>query len=132
MSHQYQQVFVPPNGFQDILKAFTREVLRDQPDNIYLYAAEYFKRMSLKSRGRESISNQSQRGPNLAVNNNQQQQQQQSLGERSNPKQKELKTEQIQKQLFEAIRESDMDKNGFLYVQLILRVGTIKYNWDDR
>ena len=34
--------FSIPDGFADILKSFTREVLRDQPEDINAYAAEYF------------------------------------------------------------------------------------------
>ena len=34
--------FTIPDGFADVLKSFTREVLRDQPDDINAYAAEYF------------------------------------------------------------------------------------------
>ena len=34
--------FTIPDGFADILKSFTREVLRDQPEDINGYAAEYF------------------------------------------------------------------------------------------
>ena len=34
--------FSIPDGFADILKSFTREVLRDQPEDINSYAAEYF------------------------------------------------------------------------------------------
>ena len=33
--------FTIPDGFADVLKSFTREVLRDQPDD-NAYAAEYF------------------------------------------------------------------------------------------
>ena len=31
--------FTIPDGFADVLKSFTREVLRDQPDDINAYAA---------------------------------------------------------------------------------------------
>jgi len=34
-----------PTGFEHILEGLTREVLRDQPEDIIQYAAEYFQRM---------------------------------------------------------------------------------------
>ena len=34
-----------PTGFEHILEGLTREVLRDQPEDIVHYAAEYFQRM---------------------------------------------------------------------------------------
>jgi len=34
-----------PEDFPDLLHDFTREVLRDQPENIYEYGALYFKAM---------------------------------------------------------------------------------------
>ena len=34
-----------PEEFPDLLHDFAREVLRDQPDNIYEYGAQYFKAM---------------------------------------------------------------------------------------
>ncbi len=34
-----------PEGFPGIIKELTREILRDQPENINAYAANYFERM---------------------------------------------------------------------------------------
>ncbi|KAH9489469.1 Sperm surface protein Sp17 [Bulinus truncatus] len=34
-----------PKGFQNILEAFAREVLRSQPENIHEFAAAYFENM---------------------------------------------------------------------------------------
>lgn len=42
MSARYQKTFTIPEGFPQLLKAFTREILRNQPDNIYEYGAKYF------------------------------------------------------------------------------------------
>lgn len=42
MASKYLQKFPIPSGFQQILSDFTREVLRDQPQNIIEYAAKYF------------------------------------------------------------------------------------------
>ena len=45
MASKYLQKYPIPEDFPDLLHDFTREVLRDQPDNIYQYGAEYFKAM---------------------------------------------------------------------------------------
>lgn len=42
MASKYLQKFPVPHGFQELLADLTREVLRDQPDNIVEYAALYF------------------------------------------------------------------------------------------
>lgn len=39
-----------PEDFPDLLHDFAREVLRDQPDNIYEYGAQYFKALYTVSR----------------------------------------------------------------------------------
>ena len=40
-----------PEGLPDILKELTREILRDQPENIHAYAANYFERMLAQQYG---------------------------------------------------------------------------------
>jgi hypothetical protein len=42
MASKYLQKYPVPEGFSEILHDFTREVLRDQPEDIVKYAAEYF------------------------------------------------------------------------------------------
>lgn len=42
MASKYIQKFPIPGSFPDILHDFVREVLRDQPENIYDYGAAYF------------------------------------------------------------------------------------------
>ena len=42
MASKYIQKFPIPGQFPDILHDFVREVLRDQPENIYEYGAAYF------------------------------------------------------------------------------------------
>ena len=42
MASKYIQKFPIPGSFPDILHYFVREVLRDQPENIYEYGAAYF------------------------------------------------------------------------------------------
>lgn len=42
MSSRYQKQFTIPEGFPQLLKTFSREVLRCQPANIYKFGARYF------------------------------------------------------------------------------------------
>lgn len=42
MSSKYQKPFTIPEGFPALLKGFTREILRAQPENIYEFGARYF------------------------------------------------------------------------------------------
>ena len=42
MASKYIQKFPIPGSFPDILHDFAREVLRDQPENIFEYGAAYF------------------------------------------------------------------------------------------
>ena len=42
MASKYIQKFPIPGTFPDMLHDFVREVLRDQPENIYDYGAAYF------------------------------------------------------------------------------------------
>ncbi|KAL1504356.1 hypothetical protein AB1Y20_010762 [Prymnesium parvum] len=42
MVSKYNKTFEVPKEFPSILKAFTREVLRNQPENIYEFGAAYF------------------------------------------------------------------------------------------
>ena len=42
MASKYIQKFPIPGSFPDLLHDFVREVLRDQPENIYEYGAAYF------------------------------------------------------------------------------------------
>ena len=42
MSERYQRTFAIPEEFPALLKDFTREILRTQPDNLYEYGARYF------------------------------------------------------------------------------------------
>jgi hypothetical protein len=42
MSSKYQKTFTTPDNFHQVLKDFTREVLRVQPPNIYEFGYKYF------------------------------------------------------------------------------------------
>ena len=50
MASKYLQKFPIPGDFPDMLHDFAREVLRDQPEDIYEYGAAYFKAMEEVSR----------------------------------------------------------------------------------
>ena len=54
MASKYLQKFPIPEEFPDILMAFTREILRDQPADINEYGAMYFKAMHDVSRRTKS------------------------------------------------------------------------------
>ena len=45
MASKYLQKFPVPNNFPEMLHDFAREVLRDQPQDIYEYGALYFRAM---------------------------------------------------------------------------------------
>ena len=49
MASKYLQKYPVPEDFPDLLHDFAREVLRDQPENIYQYGALYFKAMYMVS-----------------------------------------------------------------------------------
>ena len=42
---KFQKKFVLPPNFSEVLKGFTREVLRDQPEDIHAFGAAYFKKV---------------------------------------------------------------------------------------
>ena len=42
MASKYLQSFPVPPGFKEILGDFAKEVIRDQPQDIIEYAADYF------------------------------------------------------------------------------------------
>ena len=45
MASKYLQKFPVPDNFYEILHDFAREVIRDQPDDILEYGANYFDAM---------------------------------------------------------------------------------------
>ena len=56
MASKYIQKYPVPQGFPDILHDFAREVLRDQPENIYEFGYLYFKAMEEVSKWKNNIS----------------------------------------------------------------------------
>ncbi len=53
MSTKYQKPFTIPASFPALLKDFTREVLRAQPESIYEFAALHFQALLEQTRGSE-------------------------------------------------------------------------------
>ena len=49
MASKYLQKYPVPDTFPEILHDFAREVLRDQPKDIYEYGALYFKALYMVS-----------------------------------------------------------------------------------
>lgn len=49
MGSKYGKDFSVPKDFPSVLKAFTREVLRSQPDNVYEFGAAYFSALFAQS-----------------------------------------------------------------------------------
>ena len=45
MASKYIQKFPIPGSFPELVHDFTREVLREQPENIYEFGAQYFAAM---------------------------------------------------------------------------------------
>jgi hypothetical protein len=45
MASKYAKTFVVPTDFPNLIHDFAREVLKDQPENIYEFGAAYFKAM---------------------------------------------------------------------------------------
>ena len=56
MASKYIQKYPVPQGFPDILHDFAREVLRDQPENIYEFGYLYFKAMEEVSNWKNNIA----------------------------------------------------------------------------
>jgi hypothetical protein len=56
MASKYIQKYPVPQGFPDILHDFAREVLRDQPENIYEFGYLYFKAMEEVSKRMNNMS----------------------------------------------------------------------------
>ena len=85
MVSKYGKDFTVPKDFPSVLKAFTREVLRSQPGNIYEFGAAYFSELMEQSQQVE------ERGP-----------------------QDRLTPEEMEQVLVQLFREADVDGNNVL------------------
>ena len=54
MVSKYSKEFEVPKDFPSVLKAFSREVLRNQPENIYEFGAEYFATLLAEAAAQEA------------------------------------------------------------------------------
>ena len=85
MVSKYGKDFTVPKDFPSVLKAFTREVLRSQPGNIYEFVAAYFS--ELMSQSQQEVEG----GP-----------------------MERLSPEQMEQVLVQLFREADVDGNNVL------------------
>ena len=107
---KYQQKFTLPPNFEGVLKEFTREVLRQQPLDIYEWAANYFKHKALEEDGVE-VSAAGAAGGST------------SPGTAGGPPSAEALNE-VSAQLEGAFGEYDEGGSGRLYPHLLKRVLT--------
>merc|ERR1712196_115549 len=63
MTSRYRRPFRYPDGFADVLRDFTREVLRDQPKSIPEYGAAYFDRILKQSAEQQVIAEEGSGAP---------------------------------------------------------------------
>mmetsp|Transcript_17945 Transcript_17945/g.32766 ORF Transcript_17945/g.32766 Transcript_17945/m.32766 type:complete len:475 (+) Transcript_17945:89-1513(+) len=61
MASKYQKPYTIPDGFPALLKGFTREILRSQPENIYEFGSRYFNDL-LEKGGRSAFTLASDQG----------------------------------------------------------------------
>ena len=148
MAHRYQQHFSLPENFHEMLKGFTREVLRDQPSNIYDYGLEYFTRLAnlQESSSKSSVPHYYSDQPAVSVSASflqssdsdrtlTENKDSQSLTEeeRNNRNEHEdsdwhgeetdhMDVDEIGDHLKEALMQVDVNENGFLGVEQVKRV----------
>merc|ERR1712196_117246 len=63
MTSRYRRPFRYPDGFADVLRDFTREVLRDQPKSIPEYGAAYFDQILKQSAEQQVIAEEGSGAP---------------------------------------------------------------------
>eukprot|EP00906_Rhabdomonas_costata_P002870 RCo004468 len=102
---KFQKKFVLPPNFSEVLKGFTREVLREQPEDINAFGASYFKRLALQQEGIEEVAPKSEASSRKQL----------PLAERE-------KVGKLQTQLLDALSETDYDKVHRLHSNVIKRV----------
>lgn len=107
----FQKKYQLPPDFSDVLKDFTREVLREQPTDIYAYAATYFKKMALEAEGLEEVA-----PPEGAT------------GRKQLSAEERQKMGELQNKLIDAFGEEDYDKIAKLHSHIVTRVLTSTSN----
>jgi hypothetical protein len=107
MTSRYRKPFRYPDGFADVLRDFTREVLRDQPRSIPEFGANYFDRI-LKQAAEQAIMQEEGDGS----------------ADRMSP-------EQLQEYLAQVFMEADVDQSGALsYKEFKNVIKTAKLDFD--
>jgi len=91
MSSRYQKQFTIPEGFPQLLKTFSREVLRCQPPNIYKFGARYFAQLV---EARQAEAEDAMQGEEKSVY--------------------DMSTEELQDFVTDLFLEFDTDQNGHL------------------
>jgi len=91
MSSRYQKQFTIPEGFPQLLKTFSREVLRCQPTNIYKFGARYFAQLV---EARQAEAEDALRAEEQSVY--------------------DMSTEELQDFCLDLFMEFDRDQNGYL------------------
>ena len=87
MASKYAKDFVVPTDFRSVLKSFTREALRSQPENVYEFGAEYFANLLAQMKASAEV-----------------------------PSNEQLTPEQMQAKLHALFREADTDKSNSLSI----------------
>merc|ERR1712196_411311 len=98
MTSRYRRPFRYPDGFADVLRDFTREVLRDQPKSIPEYGAAYFDRILKQSAEQQVIAEEGSGAPDR------------------------MSQEQLLEYLSQVFMEADVDGSGSLSYKEFKRV----------
>merc|ERR1712196_197379 len=107
MTSRYRRPFRYPDGFADVLRDFTREVLRDQPKSIPEYGAAYFDRILKQSAEQQVIAEEGSGGPDR------------------------MSQEQLLEYLSQVFMEADVDGSGSLsYKEFKKVLQTAKFGFE--
>eukprot|EP00232_Nephroselmis_pyriformis_P004517 CAMPEP_0182912656 /NCGR_PEP_ID=MMETSP0034_2-20130328/37628_1 /TAXON_ID=156128 /ORGANISM="Nephroselmis pyriformis, Strain CCMP717" /LENGTH=481 /DNA_ID=CAMNT_0025049335 /DNA_START=86 /DNA_END=1527 /DNA_ORIENTATION=- len=91
MSSRYQKQFTIPPDFPQLLKQFSREILRAQPENIYEFGARYFAEL-VEQRNADLYGQDYSQGPSIA----------------------DLSVNELEEFILQLFMEADGDHNGYL------------------
>merc|ERR1712196_655266 len=107
MTSRYRRPFRYPDGFADVLRDFTREVLRDQPKSIPEYGAAYFDRILKQSAEQQVIAEEGSGAPDR------------------------MSQEQLLEYLSQVFMEADVDGSGSLsYKEFKKVLQTAKFGFE--
>ena len=124
MTSRYRKPFRYPDGFADVLRDFTREVLRDQPRSIPEFGANYFDRILKQVCTRCALSLASSLRLWQAA-------EQAIMQEEGDGSVDRMSPEQLQEYLAQVFMEADVDGSGSLsYKEFKTVIKTAKLNFD--